>query len=231
MPTRPDGRHQRRSLAASRGIQSVGKWFCRSLGARSLAGGISQNVGRCEPGRCHTFASAKTNRAPSVGERGWCCGLRRTANFGVCTLCTLRAADWVELVPDRAGFRMFPREPSVCKGWNAVRVPPRAQCFRRSVAFLVLFGVHIVHTLASDLLFGGCGVPETSYSVVQGSGCLQGTGYLPPGPLCVFILVRPSLCFSRSPLHGGQGRVQHDLLIAFFDRSGIAADPEFLLFV
>lgn len=46
------------------------RWFCRPLGARSLAGGISQNVGRREPGRRHTFASAKTNRAPSVGERG-----------------------------------------------------------------------------------------------------------------------------------------------------------------
>jgi hypothetical protein len=46
---------------------------------------------------------------------------------GVFTFCTLWASDLVVVVPDWAGFRRFPGEPSDCKGWNAVRVPPRAQ--------------------------------------------------------------------------------------------------------
>ena len=66
---------------------------------------------------------------------------------GVCTMCTPWASDWVVPVPDGAGFRMFRRESSVCKGRNAVRFPPRAQCFRRSGAFLVLFScAHCAHS-------------------------------------------------------------------------------------
>ena len=49
--------------------------------------------------------------------------------IGVCTTFTLRASDRVVLLPDRAGFRMFPRVPSVCGGGNAVRVQPRARVF------------------------------------------------------------------------------------------------------
>ena len=48
---------------------------------------------------------------------------------GVCTLSTLWASDRVVLVPDWAGFPMFPRESSDCGGENAVRVPPRARVF------------------------------------------------------------------------------------------------------
>jgi hypothetical protein len=57
----------------------------------------------------------------------------------VLTMSTLLAADWVAKPADCLGFRMFLRVPSHCKGWNAVRVPPRAQCFRRSAAFMCLF--------------------------------------------------------------------------------------------
>jgi hypothetical protein len=45
----------------------------------------------------------------------------------VLTMSTLLAADWVAKPADCLGFRMFLRVPSHCKGWNAVRVPPRAQ--------------------------------------------------------------------------------------------------------
>jgi hypothetical protein len=45
----------------------------------------------------------------------------------VWTMSTLLASDWAVHRSDRAGFRMFPRESSVRKGWNAVRVPPRAR--------------------------------------------------------------------------------------------------------
>jgi hypothetical protein len=38
-------------------------------------------------------------------------------------------------VPDWAGFRRFSGEWRKFKGWNPVRVPPRAQCFRRSGVF------------------------------------------------------------------------------------------------
>jgi hypothetical protein len=63
------------------------------------------------------------------GECGLSFGVLRRSNLGVCTLCTYWPSDWVVLVPDRACFRMFPREPSVCGGVNAVRVPPRARVF------------------------------------------------------------------------------------------------------
>jgi hypothetical protein len=33
-------------------------------------------------------------------------------------------------------FRMIPPVPSIPKGWNVVQVPPRAQGFRRSAAFM-----------------------------------------------------------------------------------------------
>jgi hypothetical protein len=77
----------------------------------------------------------------------------------------------------------------------------------------VFLRVHIVHTLASDLMFRVCGVPETAYSVVWGAADYGGPRPALWGLFWVFILVRPSVGFSRSPLHGGQGRVQHDLLI------------------
>ena len=45
------------------------------------------------------------------------------------TRSTLLDSDWAEQPSNYSGFRMFPREPSVCRGWNAVRVPPRARVF------------------------------------------------------------------------------------------------------
>jgi hypothetical protein len=54
----------------------------------------------------------------------------------VCTMCTTWAADRVVLRSDWAGFRMFSGVLSVCRGLNAVRVPPRAQCFRQAGGLL-----------------------------------------------------------------------------------------------
>jgi len=73
-------------------------------------------------------SSTKKSRAPSIG------GLLAAAKlgagrFGVCTKYTISASDRAVPVPDWAGFRMFPRESSVCGGGNAVRVPPRARVF------------------------------------------------------------------------------------------------------
>jgi hypothetical protein len=45
----------------------------------------------------------------------------------VCTMCTLWALDRVVLVADWAGLRRFSGEWRKFKGWNPVRVPPRAQ--------------------------------------------------------------------------------------------------------
>ena len=132
---------------------------------------------------------------------------------GVWTVSTLWVADWAVAVPDWAGFRMFWRESSACKGWILVRVPPRAQCFRRSGAFFVFLRVHIVHTPASDLIFRVCGVPERPIWLCGGAADYGGPGTALRGFFWVFILVRPSVGFSRSLLHGGQGRLRHDLLI------------------
>ena len=112
---------------------------------------------------------------------------------------------WCRTGPDSGcfGFRMFRRESSVCKGWNPVRVPPRAQCFRRSGAFLVFFRVDSVHTFASDLMFRVCGVPERPVRLCGGAAAYGGPGTALRGLFWVFILVRPSVGCSRSLLHGG----------------------------
>jgi hypothetical protein len=53
----------------------------------------------------------------------------------VFTLCTLWRSDWAVLRSDRAGFRMFLRLPSVCRGLSQVRVPPRARMTPRQRGF------------------------------------------------------------------------------------------------
>jgi hypothetical protein len=65
---------------------------------------------------------------------------------------TLQAPDWVVPGSDRAGFRMFPRDPSVCKAWNAVRVPPRAQFPLSGALFGPLTRVDSVHALSAGSL-------------------------------------------------------------------------------
>ena len=63
--------------------------------------------------------------------------------------------------------------------------------------------------------------------VVWGSGCGRPRTAL-QGLFWVLILVRPSPGFSRSPLHGGVGRVWHDFLIIHRPTEG-ASGPEFPL--
>ena len=60
--------------------------------------------------------------------------------------------------------------------------------------FLVFFRVHIVHTLASDLMFRVCGVPDRPIRL-WGVADYGGPRTAPRGPLWVFILVRPSVGF------------------------------------
>ena len=91
-------------------------------------------------------------------------------------MCTPWASDRFVLVPDWAVLGMFPGESSVCKGWNPVRVPPRAQCFRRSAGFWLIFRVDSVHTLASDLMFRVCGVPERPIRLCRGTAAYGGQG-------------------------------------------------------
>ena len=74
-------------------------------------------------------------------------------------MCTPWASDRVVLVPDWAGLRMFSGE------WRISRAGTRFESHLGHVfslfrGFLVFFRVHIVHTLASDLMFRVCGVPD-----------------------------------------------------------------------
>ncbi len=111
-------------------------------------------------------------------------------NLGVWTVSTLWVTDWAVPVPDWTGFLMFGRESSVCRGLNPVRVPPRAQCFRMSEGFLVFFRVHIVHTLASDLMLRVWGPGRPIW--LCGEWVDYGrTGTALWGLFWVFILVRP----------------------------------------
>ena len=56
-------------------------------------------------------------------------GSRQNAKKEVCTKYTLWASDRVVPVPDWAGLAMFAGEWRKFKGWNPVRVPPRARVF------------------------------------------------------------------------------------------------------
>ena len=90
----------------------------------------SENI---EPERSHIMHSVKLSwpelsRQTSGPGTKW-------AKMRVCTMCTPWASDRVVLVSDRAGLRRFSGEWRKFKCWNPVRVPPRAQCFRRSGAF------------------------------------------------------------------------------------------------
>jgi hypothetical protein len=78
--------------------------------------------------------------APRQGGRlGSPVGGAEVARKWVCTMCTPWASDRVVLVPDWAGLRMFVGEWRKFKARNTVRVPPRAQCFRRSEAYWCIF--------------------------------------------------------------------------------------------
>ena len=125
-------------------------------------------------------------------------------------MCTCWASDRAVLVPDWAGLRRYSGERRKFKGGNPVRVPPRAQCFRSSGAFFVFLRVHIVHTLASDLMFRVSGVPERPIRLCGGAAAYGGPGTALCDLFWVFILVRPSVGFTRTPIHCGQGRAQHD---------------------
>ena len=74
----------------------------------------------------------------------WPAASRQTSGPGkimgrkrVCTMCTPWASDRVVLVPDWAGLRRYSGEWRKFKGWNPVRVPPRAQHSPSSEAILL----------------------------------------------------------------------------------------------
>ena len=64
----------------------------------------------------------------------------------VCTMCTPWASDRVVLVPDWAGLRRFSGEWRIFKGWNPVRVPPRARVFPVQGLFGVFSCAHCAHS-------------------------------------------------------------------------------------
>lgn len=86
---------------------------------------------------------------------------------------TLWASDSIEHRSDRPGFAVFSGIPSVCKGRNAVRVPSRAQYFRKSKACWTAECAHFVRLWApSGAFFNGgrcCG--ELPPCIPQWTGC------------------------------------------------------------
>ena len=82
---------------------------------------------------------------------------------------TLLVSDSVVLVPDWAGSLVFSGVPSGCEGWNAVRVPPRAQHDPSSEGSFALTCVQRVYTVSSDAGPRLCGDP-VACSVVWGGG-------------------------------------------------------------
>jgi hypothetical protein len=88
-------------------------------------------VVRCTFGACpvpEARSSFFGEIAPRPGGRlSSVVGAVKWAKKGVCTMCTPWASDWVVLVPDWPGLAMFAGEWRKFKGWNPVRVPPRAR--------------------------------------------------------------------------------------------------------
>ena len=74
------------------------------------------------------------------------------------TLSTLLESDWVIYPEDWAGFGMFSGVSSVCKGWNAVRVPHRAQQIPSPEGIFALTCVQSLWLRPSDARFAGCGL-------------------------------------------------------------------------
>lgn len=194
----------------------VMRWLATDSPARSaqeptMSDGMTRLLPLVNPTSCSTL-SRQRNAAPfRCGARQFGGGLW-WGEPGVWTVSTLSVTDWAVPVPYWPVLGMFPGESSVCKVRNPVRVPPRAQCFRRSGAFFVFLRVHIVHTLASDLMFRVSGVPERPIRLCGGAAAYGGPGTALCDLFWVFILVRPSVGFTRTPIHCGQGRAQHDLL-------------------
>ena len=91
--------------------------------------------------------------------------------------------------------------------------PTSGTVFSHFSGYLGVFAcAHCAH-LASDLMFRVCGVPDRPIRLCGGAAAYGGRGTALWGTFWVFIFVLPSLGFSRSPLHGGQNRLQHDLLV------------------
>jgi hypothetical protein len=107
------------------------------------------------------------------------------------------------------------------QGLECSSSPTSGTVFPQVRGFLVFLRVDTVHALASDLMFRVCGVPGRPIWLCGGAADYGGPGTALWGPFWVFILVRPSLGFSRSPLHDGQGRLQHDLLIILWIDRGL----------
>jgi hypothetical protein len=106
------------------GFQQKGRTVLRCLsGAGPVPEACSSNWNEIAP-----FPDGRSSSPVGVAEVG---------KKRVCTMCTLWASDWGVLGADRAGFGRFSGEWRIFKGGSPVRVPPRAQCFRRSGAYWV----------------------------------------------------------------------------------------------
>jgi hypothetical protein len=90
---------------------------------------------------------------------------------GVRTVSTHWPSDWAVPRPDWPGLPMFPRDPSVCKAWNHVRVPPRAQHTPSSEGVFALTCVHSGWSGPSDTGRGVCLAPRFACLIVGGRGC------------------------------------------------------------
>jgi hypothetical protein len=99
--------------------------------------------------------------------------------------------------------------------------PTSGTVFPQVRGLLWFFRVHIVHTLASDLMFRVCVVPDRPIGCVGGAADYGGPRTALWGLFWGFILVPTSLGFSCSQVHGGSGRVQHDLLIILWVGLGL----------
>jgi len=71
-------------------------------------------------------AEHSTAALPGRGARQ-SLGASKSVMKGMCRMRTLFASDRVVYRSDWAGLLMFSGLPSDFKGWNAIRVPPRAQ--------------------------------------------------------------------------------------------------------
>ena len=110
----------------------------RSAQEPAMSEGMTRLLPHVESYGLFNFVGTEKCRTLSMGVRQFGRGLWG-GEWGVWIVSTLWVSDWAVPVPDCPGFRMSRRESSVSGGLEPGSSPPRAQCFRRSGAFLLLF--------------------------------------------------------------------------------------------
>jgi hypothetical protein len=116
----------------------------RSAQEPAMSEGMTRSLPKVELNGSFNFIETEKRRIRSMRVRLF--GRSLVGTIGVWTVSTLWVADWVVLVPDWAGLRRFSGEWRKFRGWNPVRVPPRARVFPVQGPFGASSCAHCAHS-------------------------------------------------------------------------------------